>query len=73
MSINNAADRAVLAGLGASQRLSTLEEKALSGLSGQDYERAHAQLMLQKQQETVAYITKILKDSGAMDVIGNVK
>jgi hypothetical protein len=73
MSINSAADRAVLAGMAASQRLSTLEEKALSGLSGPDRDRAEAQLMLQKQQETVAYITKILKDSGAMDVIGNIK
>ncbi|QSQ23244.1 hypothetical protein JY651_50620 [Pyxidicoccus parkwayensis] len=73
MSIHSAADRAVRNALASSQNLSEVEEKSLKGLSGQDYERAKAQLMLQKQQETVAFITKLLKDQGAMDVIGNVK
>jgi hypothetical protein len=73
MSIYSAGDRAVRAALASSQGLSEVEEKSLKGLSGQDYERAKAQLMLQKQQETVAFITKLLKDQSAMDVIGNVK
>ena len=73
MSIPSASDRVILAGLGASQRLSSAEEQALSGLKGQDYERAHAQLMLQKQQETVAYVSKLLKSGGAMEIIGNIK
>ena len=73
MSVNSASDRAVRSALASSQNLSELEEKSLKGLSGQDYERAKAQLMLQKQQETVAFITKLLTDQGAMDVIGNMK
>lgn len=74
MSIPSASDRVVLAGLGASQRLSALEEQALQGLKGQDYERAYAQLMLQKQQETVNYVSKLLKGGGTtMTIINNMK
>jgi|SoiMethySBSTD1v2_1073268.scaffolds.fasta_scaffold4682485_1 hypothetical protein len=61
--------------LGASQSLSALEEKSLSGLTGPDRDRAEAQLMLQKQQEATAFASNIIKKLNeiAMSVIGNIK
>ena len=61
--------------LGASQSLSALEEKSLSGLTGPDRDRAEAQLMLQKRQETVAFVSNIMKmlNQIAMSQISNLK
>ncbi|RKH01028.1 hypothetical protein D7V97_29515 [Corallococcus sp. CA053C] len=66
-------DRTVMAALNTSQRLNATEEKMLQGLSGDDRTRAEAQLMLQKQQETVNFVSNLLKDSTTMSVIGNLK
>ncbi len=73
MSVRDSKDAVVLSALRTSQSLSSLEQKALSGLSGADYERAHAQLMLQKQQETVAFVSKLLKSDTALNMINNLK
>ena len=61
--------------LGHSQGLSALEQKSLAGLKGVDRDRAEAQLMLQKQQETVAFVTNMLKKINeiAMQQINNIK
>ena len=66
-------DANVLAALNTSQRLSPTEQKMLNGLSGDDYKRAHAQLMLQKQSETVNFVSKLLKSDTTLQVIGNLK
>ncbi|WP_163787460.1 hypothetical protein, partial [Myxococcus vastator] len=60
--------------LGASQGLSALEQKSLSGLTGPDRERAEAQLMLQKQQEATAFVANLMKKLNeiAMSVIGKI-
>ncbi|RKG65552.1 hypothetical protein, partial [Corallococcus terminator] len=58
-----------------SQSLSATEKSSLAGLSGVDLERATAQLMLQKQQEAVAFASNIIKKLNeiAMSVISNLK
>ncbi|RKH62375.1 hypothetical protein [Corallococcus llansteffanensis] len=66
-------DRTTMAALNASQSLSPTEQKMLQGLSGDDYKRAHAQLMLQKQSETVNFVTNILKNNTTMSVLANLK
>ncbi|AEI65896.1 MULTISPECIES: hypothetical protein [Myxococcaceae] len=60
--------------LGASQGLSALEQKSLSGLTGPDRDRAEAQLMLQKQQEATAFVANLMKKLNeiAMSVIGKI-
>ncbi|RKH43196.1 hypothetical protein [Corallococcus llansteffanensis] len=58
-----------------SQSLSATEQQSLAGLSGVDLDRAKAQLMLQKQQEAVAFASNIMKKLNeiAMSVISNLK
>jgi hypothetical protein len=75
MTTSTVAAASLTKALGASQGLSDLEQKSLSGLSGPDRERAEAQLMLQKQQEATAFVTNILKKLNeiAMSVIGNLR
>jgi|GEM_PF-7126030 hypothetical protein len=60
--------------LGQSSSLSALEERSLEGLTGPDKERAKAQLMLQKQQETVNFVSNVLKklNEVAMHIIGKI-
>ncbi|MCY1042760.1 hypothetical protein OV208_15655 [Corallococcus sp. bb12-1] len=55
------------------QRLNTVEQRMLQGLTGDDRTRAEAQIMLQKQQETVAYVSNLLKSDTTIQVIGNLK
>ena len=66
-------DGNVLAALNTSQRLNDTEQKLLKGLTGDDRTRAEAQLMLQKQQETVNFVSKLLKGDTTLQVIGNLK
>ncbi|RKH33917.1 hypothetical protein [Corallococcus sicarius] len=66
-------DGTVLAALNTSQRLNATEQKLLKGLTGDDRTRAEAQLMLQKQQETVNFVSKLLKSDTTIQVIGNLK
>lgn len=73
MNVTHAADRAVDAALKPSEGFSPSEKKMLDSLSGPDRARAEAQLSLQKQQETVSFISKILKNDGAMQTINNLK
>jgi hypothetical protein len=56
-----------------SQRLNATEQKMLQGLTGDDLVRARAQLMLQKQQETVSFVSNLLKGDTTLQVIGNLK
>ncbi len=69
----NIPNSAPLDAMNASQRLNPEEQKLLQGLKGDDLVRARAQLMLQKQQETVAYVSNMLKGDTALQVIGNLK
>ncbi len=57
-----------------SSSLSTLEQSSLEGLNGPDRTRAEAQLKLQKQQETVNFVSNVLKklNEVAMHVIGKI-
>ena len=73
MNVSHTADAAVNAALKPSQGFSPAEQKMLDTLSGPDRARMEAQLALQKQQETVAFISKALKNEGAMSVINNMK
>ncbi len=74
MTTANVAAAAATKALGASQGLSALEQKSLSGLTGPDRERAEAQLMLQKQQEATAFVANLMKKLNeiAMSVIGKI-
>jgi hypothetical protein len=58
-----------------SSGLSPLEQQSMQGLSGDDRARMEAQLALQKEQETVSFISNMLKKKNeiAMAVIGNLK
>ncbi|QRK06361.1 hypothetical protein JQX13_40685 [Archangium violaceum] len=73
MSVSHAANDATHAALKHSTGFSPEEKKLLSGLSGADRARAEAQLSLQKQQETVAFISKVLKNDTTMQVLNNMK
>jgi ABC-type enterochelin transport system ATPase subunit len=77
-SVTNGAARAITTALSNSKAasendLSDLEKQTLNGLSGPDRQRAVAQLLLQKQQETVAFVSNVLKKLNdiAMSQIGN--
>ncbi|WNG35201.1 hypothetical protein F0U60_17335 [Archangium minus] len=73
--INNAATSALNKALSNSNTYSTEENNLLSKLSGPDRDRMEAQLALQKQQETVAFISNMMKKLNeiAMSVINNLK
>jgi predicted outer membrane protein len=71
--ISAVADAAQMAALRTHTGLSKLEQDTLAGLSGDDYKRAYAQLMLQKQQETVSYISNVLKNNTTMTQINNLR
>ena len=73
MTVSHAANDAARAALKTSTEFSSEEKKLLSGLSGADRARAEAQLSLQKQQETVAFISKHLKNDTSMQVLNNLK
>ncbi|RKG92610.1 hypothetical protein [Corallococcus terminator] len=55
------------------QSLSPVEQRMLQGLTGDDLKRAKAQLMLQKQQETVSFVSNLFKGDTTLQVIGNLK
>ena len=74
--VNNRANSALSGALGNSNgAYSPQEQKMLDTLSGPDRDRMEAQLALQKQQETVAFISNMIKKQNeiAMSVIGNLK
>ena len=75
MDVTSAANSALSAAKAPSTGLTQTEQDSLAGLSGDDYKRAYAQLMLQKQQETVSFVSNILKKRNeiAMAVIGNLR
>ncbi len=73
MNVSHKAGIATDKALDNSTQLSAQETKMLQGLSGADRERMEAQLMLQKQQETTSFISKILKNNTTMDVINALK
>ncbi|WP_426750672.1 hypothetical protein [Myxococcus sp. Y35] len=75
MTTATASAAALTKALGHSQGLSALEQKSLAGLTGVDRDRAEAQLMLQKRQETVAFVSNIMKmlNQIAMSQISNLK
>jgi hypothetical protein len=73
MNVSNTADAAVAAALKPSNGFSPAEQQMLNTLSGPDRARMEAQLSLQKQQETVAFISKALKNDTAMQTINNMK
>ena len=73
MNVTQTADSAVQSALKNSTGLSQAEQTLLSKLSGADRDRMEAQLALQKQQETVAFISKSLKNDTAMQTINNLK
>ncbi|WNG36867.1 hypothetical protein F0U60_26420 [Archangium minus] len=73
MTVTRAASDAVKAALQNSHEFSAHEKQMLSGLSGADLDRATAQLTLQKQQETVAFISKLLKNDTTMQTLNNLK
>ena len=73
MNVTQTADTAVQTALKSSSGLSAQEQTLLSKLSGADRDRMEAQLALQKQQETVAFISKSLKNDTAMQTINNMK
>ncbi|QRK04592.1 hypothetical protein JQX13_30620 [Archangium violaceum] len=76
MSVNNQANAALASALAPSANgFSAAEKNMLSQLSGPDRARMEAQLALQKQQETVAFISNMMKKLNeiAMSVINNLK
>jgi hypothetical protein len=75
MTVTNSAASALTNAFKASKGLNSLEQQSLAGLSGDDLTRARAQLMLQKQQETVAFISNMMKKMNeiAMSVINNMR
>ena len=75
MNVTQAADSAVQSALKNSTGLSQAEQTLLSKLSGADRDRMEAQLALQKQQETVAFVSNMMKKLNeiAMSVINNLK
>ena len=73
MDISRTADTAMTAALNTHKGLSQLEQETLAGLSGDDYKRAYAQIMLQKQSETVNFITNVMKNTTTMTQINNLR
>lgn len=73
MNVSQAADAAVRAALQRSEGPSARDQDLLAGLTGDDLVRARAHLALQKQQETVAFITKVMKNDPAMQTINNLR
>ena len=73
MDISSVADSAMTAALRTSNGLSKLEQDTLASLSGDDYKRAYAQLMLQKQSECVNFISNVLKNPEVMTQINNMR
>lgn len=73
MDISRTADAAMTAALRTSTGLSQIEAETLAGLSGDDYKRAYAQIMLSKQQETVSFITNVMKNTTTMTQINNLR
>jgi len=75
MDVTNNANATNATALGKSSGLSDLEQQSMQGLSGDDRARMEAQLALQKEQETVSFISNMLKKKNeiAMAVIGNLK
>ena len=74
--VNNTANTALASALSASNTgYSKQETDMLNTLSGPDRARMEAQLALQKQQETVAFISNMMKKLNeiAMSVINNLK
>ena len=73
--VTNAASSALNQALSNSGAQSAEEKNLLSKLSGPDRDRMEAQLALQKQQETVAFISNMMKKLNeiAMSVINNLK
>jgi hypothetical protein len=73
MSVTHAAERAVATALKHSKGLTSADKGLLAGLSGADLDRATAQLMLQKQQETVFFISKLIKSDSTIQVLNNLR
>jgi hypothetical protein len=75
MDVTSTANNAVKAAKSPSTNLTQLEQDTLAGLSGDDYKRAYAQLMLQKQQETVSFVSNVMKKRNeiAMVSINNLR
>ena len=75
MSNATVAGAAISKAFNTSQGLNATEQASLKGLTGDDRTRAEAQLMLQKQQESVAFASNIMKKLNeiAMSIIGNMK
>jgi hypothetical protein len=73
--VNNTANAALNKALSNSNGFSDAENNLLSKLSGADRDRMEAQLALQKQQETVAFVSNMMKKLNeiAMSVINNLK
>jgi hypothetical protein len=73
--VTSAAQSAVSSAKSPSTELTSLEKDTLAGLSGDDYKRAYAQLMLQKQQETVSFVSNVMKKRNeiAMVSINNLR
>ena len=72
--VNNTANSALASALSSSNTGFNAQETAmLNTLSGPYRARMEAQLALQKQQETVAFISKVLKNETAMQTINNMK
>lgn len=76
MTVSSVADSKLSSALSNSNGgFNAAETKMLNSLSGQDRERMEAQLALQKQQETVAFISNMIKKQNeiAMSIISNLK
>ena len=73
--VTSAAQSAVSSAKSPSTELTSLEKDTLAGLSGDDYKRAYAQLMLQKQQETVSFVSNVMKKRNEviMAAVGNLR
>lgn len=61
MAVTSASNTALAAALKPSNGLTSLEQQTLKGLDGDDLLRAEAQLKLSKRQETVSFISNIMK------------
>jgi hypothetical protein len=73
MNVSQAAGLAVKEALKDPRALSESDMQLLAGLSGDDLLRAKAQLMLQKQQETVSFVTKLIKSDFVIQVLNNLR
>jgi len=73
MNVSQAAELAVKAALKDPRGLTESDMQLLAGLSGDDLLRAKAQLMLHKQQETVAFVTKLIKSDFVIQILNNLR